>query len=118
MIDNLRQVNRLLVKLEESLPIVASMSPQLAATIREQATGASYIPRQCEVTAVHYLGDEGGIMPGSTCKARKARAACSPRSPISNSTRGSPSPPTSPPTRSTAPSACNAKRRNRGAHLP
>ena len=62
MIDNLRQVNRLLVKLEESLPIVASMSPQLAATIRGQATGTSYIPRQCEVTAVHYLGDEGGII--------------------------------------------------------
>lgn len=62
MVDNLRQVNRLLVKLEESLPIVASMTPQLAETIRQQLAGSSYIPRQCEVTAVHYLGDEGGII--------------------------------------------------------
>jgi hypothetical protein len=62
VIDNFRQVNRLLVKLEENLPIVASMTPQLAATIREQSSGSSYIPRQCEVTAVHYLGDEGGII--------------------------------------------------------
>jgi len=62
VIDKLRLVNRLLVKLEESLPIVASMTPQLAATIRQQSSGSSYIPRQCEVTAVHYLGDEGGII--------------------------------------------------------
>jgi hypothetical protein len=61
VIDNFRQVNRLLVKLEESLPIVASMTPQLAATLRQQSS-ASYIPRQCQVTAVHYLGDEGGIV--------------------------------------------------------
>ncbi len=61
MIDNFRQVNRLLVKLEESLPIVASMTPQLAATLRQQSS-AAYIPRQCQVTAVHYLGDEGGIV--------------------------------------------------------
>ena len=60
MIDNFRQVNRLLVTLEENLPIVASMTPQLAARIRQQASG--YIPRQCAVTAVHYLGDEGGIV--------------------------------------------------------
>lgn len=61
MIDNLKRVNRLLVKLEESLPLAASMAPQLAATIRREAAGA-YVPRQCEVTAVHYLGDEGGIV--------------------------------------------------------
>jgi hypothetical protein len=61
VIDNLRRVNRLLVKLEESLPIAANMTAQLAATVRQQSSGG-YIPRQCEVTAVHYLGDEGGII--------------------------------------------------------
>lgn len=61
MIDDLRLVNRLLVKLEESLPIAASMTAQLAATVRQQSSDG-YVPRQCEVTAVHYLGDEGGIV--------------------------------------------------------
>lgn len=61
MIDDLKQVNRLLVKLEESLPVPAYMTPELMAVVREQSPGA-YVPRQCEVTAVHYLGDEGGII--------------------------------------------------------
>jgi hypothetical protein len=61
VIDELRQVNRLLVKLEENLPIVASLTPQAAATLKDQASGADFSER-CQVTAVHYLGDEGGIV--------------------------------------------------------
>ncbi len=61
MIDDLRRVNRLLVKLEENLPVLASLTPQLAATLREEAAGAD-VPQQCRVTAVHYLGEEGGIV--------------------------------------------------------
>lgn len=61
MIDELRQVNRLLVKLEENLPIIASLTPQAAAILKDQASGADFSQR-CQVTAVHYLGDEGGIV--------------------------------------------------------
>ncbi len=61
MIDDLRRVNRLLVKLEENLPVLASLTPQLAATLREETAGAD-VPQQCRVTAVHYLGEEGGII--------------------------------------------------------
>lgn len=61
MIDKLRQVNRLLVKLEENLPIVATLTPQLAATLKDE-TSAGDLPERCQVTAVHYLGDEGGIV--------------------------------------------------------
>ncbi|MEZ5786814.1 MAG: hypothetical protein R3D62_10215 [Xanthobacteraceae bacterium] len=61
MIDELRQVNRLLVKLEENLPIVASLTPQAAEILKGEASGADFSQR-CQVTAVHYLGDEGGIV--------------------------------------------------------
>lgn len=61
MIDELRQVNRLLVKLEENLPIVASLTPQAAAGLKDQAPGDGAAERY-QVTAVHYLGDEGGII--------------------------------------------------------
>jgi hypothetical protein len=45
VIDELRQVNRLLVKLEENLPIVASLTPQAAATLKDQASGADFSER-------------------------------------------------------------------------
>lgn len=60
MIDELRQVNRLLVKLEENLPIVASLTPQAAAN--EAPGDDSGSAERYQVTAVHYLGDEGGIV--------------------------------------------------------
>ncbi len=61
MVDELKQVSRLLVKLEENLPILASLTPQAAAALREQSSEAE-IPQECRVTGVHYLGDEGGIV--------------------------------------------------------
>jgi hypothetical protein len=61
VVDDLKQVNRLLVKLEEHLPILASLTPQAAAALKEQSSEAE-IPRECRVTGVHYLGDEGGIV--------------------------------------------------------
>jgi hypothetical protein len=61
VVDELKQVSRLLVKLEENLPIAASLTPQAAAALKEQSSGAD-VPRECRVTGVHYLGDEGGIV--------------------------------------------------------
>jgi hypothetical protein len=61
VIDNLDQTERLLCKLEESLPLAAHATPALAASIREQSGGIEVSP-SCRVTRVHYLGDEGGIL--------------------------------------------------------
>lgn len=61
MIDNPAQVKRLLGRLEDALPLVFSISPPLAATMRGEAPGMA-VPAQCQVTWVSYAGDEGGIM--------------------------------------------------------
>src|SRR5262249_43938313 len=61
VIDNPDQVVRLFAKLEDSLPILASLSPPLAALIREQSPGIQ-LPPKCHVTSINYLGDEGGIV--------------------------------------------------------
>jgi hypothetical protein len=61
VVDDLKQVNRLLVKLEEHLPIMANLMPQ-AAGDAEDRSSESEAPQACRVTAVHYLGDEGGIV--------------------------------------------------------
>ncbi len=61
MIDNPDQVARLLAELRAALPLLAAMTPELAALIREQSAGRD-VPQQCHVTRVDYAGDEGGIM--------------------------------------------------------
>ena len=61
MIDNPDQVQRLLVKLRASLPLSATVTPPLAAVIRNQSPG-SEAPRRCLIRRVDYAGDEGGIM--------------------------------------------------------
>jgi hypothetical protein len=61
VIDNLDQADCLLRKLEESLPLAARATPALAASIRWQSGDIEVSP-SCRVTAVHYLGDEGGIL--------------------------------------------------------
>ena len=81
MVDELKQVSRLLVKLEENLPIAASLTPQAAAALKEQSSGAD-VPRECRVTGVHYLGDEGGVVAGSIVAPRTAEAKSLPRSAI------------------------------------
>jgi hypothetical protein len=61
MIDNPDQVDRLLAKLRESLPLAAAVTPRLAAVVREQSPGGD-VPRRGPVTQADYAGDEGGIM--------------------------------------------------------
>ena len=61
MIDNPKQVADLLSKLEAALPLLAIVTPRLAATLRQQSPGAS-IPKECQVTWVSNVADEGGIV--------------------------------------------------------
>ncbi len=61
MIDNPDQVERLLGKLDEHLPFVVAVSPELADLIRKEAPGTD-VPQQCQVTWIDYSGDEGGIV--------------------------------------------------------
>lgn len=56
MIDNPKQVERLLGSLNEHLPLAVAVSPELAALIRRQAPSAN-VPGQCQVTWVSYSGD-------------------------------------------------------------
>ena len=61
MIDNPRQVERLLFKLRDSLPLVAVPTAPLRAIVRDQVPGTD-IPPQLPVTRIDYAGDEGGIV--------------------------------------------------------
>ena len=63
MIDNPGQAERLLTRLQAALPVPARMTPELAATLRTP-DAAMAIPAACSVIAVHYAGDEGGIVCG------------------------------------------------------
>src|SRR5262252_9212238 len=61
MIDNPHQVERLVTKMRESLPLFAALSHEVAAGIREQSP-ATDSPRRYPITRVDYAGDEGGIV--------------------------------------------------------
>jgi hypothetical protein len=61
VIDNHHQVERLLRKLTEVLPLSAFVTPALLANLRGRSSAAK-IPLDCKVTEVMYAGDEGGIM--------------------------------------------------------
>ena len=61
MIDNIEQLERLLPKLEASLPLQATLSPELAAFIREEMPDRD-ATRQCEILSISYAGYAGGIM--------------------------------------------------------
>ena len=61
MIDNPLQANLLVARLKAALPLPATMSPPLLAQLDEQAPGRDLSP-QCEITGIHYAGDEGGIV--------------------------------------------------------
>ena len=63
MIDNPRQTERLLARLQAALPVPARMTPELAATLRTSET-ATEIPPGCSIIALHYGGDDGGIVCG------------------------------------------------------
>jgi hypothetical protein len=60
-IDNPAHTDRLLTKLRASLPIAATMTSELMSVLREQSGGGD-VPTQCQVTGLHYAGDEGGIV--------------------------------------------------------
>ena len=61
MIDNPVQVERLIAKLTAALPISATATPAAMALLREQAAGID-LPPSCQITGIHYAGDEGGIV--------------------------------------------------------
>jgi len=65
VIDDRNQVERLVPKLREALPLIATLSPPLAALVREESPGID-VPKRCAVTRVDYAGDEGGIVCGLT----------------------------------------------------
>jgi hypothetical protein len=61
MIDNPDQVERLLYRLRDAVPLAAFASPLLIATLREQSPAVHITPRRT-VTRVDYAGDLGGIV--------------------------------------------------------
>jgi hypothetical protein len=61
MIDNPKQVERLLAKLKESLPLFAMLTPEVAAIVREQSPAVE-LSQRYPITRVEYAGDEGGIV--------------------------------------------------------
>ncbi len=60
MIDHLENVERLVARLNEALPIPARITPELQASLCQQTGGT--VPAQCAVTWIAYMGDEGGIV--------------------------------------------------------
>jgi hypothetical protein len=61
MIDNPEKVNSLIALLESRLPLRARVPPLLAHSLRERSP-EMIVPRECNVAAIHYAGDEGGIL--------------------------------------------------------
>ena len=61
MIDNPLQVELLIAKLKAALPLPATATPPLLAQVQEQAPDLDLSSR-CQVTGIHYAGDEGGIV--------------------------------------------------------
>ena len=61
MIDNPAQVEPLIAKLKAALPLSATVSAPMRAVLHEQSSGTDLPPR-CQITGIHYVGDEGGIV--------------------------------------------------------
>ena len=61
MIDNPAQVEPLIAKLKAALPLSATVSTPMLAVFHEQSSGTD-LPPQCQITGIHYTGDEGGIV--------------------------------------------------------
>jgi hypothetical protein len=61
MIDNPEQVERLVSKLRGSLPLVAMLTPEVVAIVREQSPAVER-SQEYPITRVDYAGDEGGIV--------------------------------------------------------
>jgi hypothetical protein len=61
LIDNQDQVERLLRRLTDVLPLAALATPALVADLRERSSAAK-ITWHCQITDIFYAGDEGGVM--------------------------------------------------------
>jgi hypothetical protein len=61
MIDNPEKVSSLIARLESKLPLRARVPPLLADSLRERSP-EMVVPPECDVAAIHYAGDEGGIL--------------------------------------------------------
>jgi hypothetical protein len=61
VIDNPAQVEHLIAKLRAALPLSATVSPSMLARLQEQVPDLALPPR-CQITWIHYAGDEGGIV--------------------------------------------------------
>ncbi len=61
VIDDPFKADRLFGMLQQSLPIRATLTSNLAKLLQRRSPDVR-LPRQCEITEVHYAGDEGGIV--------------------------------------------------------
>src|SRR3954447_16745970 len=50
-----------MAKLKAALPLPAIATPPMLAQLQEQAPALDLSPR-CQITQIHYAGDEGGIL--------------------------------------------------------
>ena len=60
MIDNVEKTLALMARLRAALPARAVASRALRKMLEEESKPV--LPRECRITEVRYLGDEGGIM--------------------------------------------------------
>ena len=61
VIDNPLQTELLIAKLKAAVPLSATVSRPLLALLQEQSPDIALPPR-CQITGIHYTGDEGGIV--------------------------------------------------------
>ena len=62
MIDNPDQVDRLIATLRQSLPLFATVTPEVAAAMISEESPAADPLHRYAITRVDYAGDEGGIV--------------------------------------------------------
>ena len=61
MIDNAVKTEALLAKMRDALPIKASATSELFKMMQKQLPELVF-SRECHITEIRYMGDEGGIM--------------------------------------------------------
>ena len=61
MIDIPDKTEALMARLEAALPVPAKPTPEALKTLRQQSPEPP-LPRHCDITAIYYAGDEGGIL--------------------------------------------------------
>jgi len=61
VIDNPLHTELLIAKLKAAVPLSATVSRPLLALLQEQSPDLALPPR-CQITGIHYTGDEGGIL--------------------------------------------------------